>query len=130
MTTSRSDNKLALWKADALARVNELCNAKMATIKAGYPEEEVKTWDQQVREALLYQANPQAAVPLVAALATKRGVTKEEMVTKITTKATVFADLAGQIIGHRQVLCAAIEASTKRQALDAALATIETGWPV
>ncbi|MFZ5762823.1 MAG: hypothetical protein ACOY8P_07865 [Thermodesulfobacteriota bacterium] len=130
MTLYRADIKLQWAKNDLLTRVNELCNAKMANIKAGYPEEEVKTWDQQVREALLYQANSQASVPMVAALALKRGLTVADMAGKIMAKATAFADISGQIIGHRQVLENTLAGCTTRQQLDAAIATIESGWPV
>jgi len=128
VTLYRTDIKLQWAKSDLLARVNALCDAKMTTIKAGYPEEEVKTWDQQVREALLHQTDPAAAAPMVASLAAKRGLSKEEMASKIMVKAAAFADLAGQIIGHRQVVESAVEACTTRAALDTV--DIDTGWPI
>jgi hypothetical protein len=115
-------------KAALLVAVNALCDQKMATLKAGYPAEEVLTWAQQVREAALYQADPTAAGPMLDAMAAERGLGKDEMAARIMTKAALFAALAGQIIGRRQRLEDDIAGVTVETAASVA-ATITTGWP-
>lgn len=117
-------------QAALLKQANALCDGKMATIKAGYPEEEVKTWDQQVREAEAYQANALATVPMLEAMAIKRGLTKADLAGRVMTKATAFADTAGQIVGRRQRLEDDISAITTTADADAVAADLNNGWPV
>lgn len=114
--------------ADLLTQINTLCDQKMDVIKSGYPESEVSTWDQQVREALDLQADPLATVPLLGNLATARGLAREELANRVLAKATLFSAVAGQLIGRRQALEDVINTTTTLDELTAI--DITAGWPV
>lgn len=117
-------------QSNLVQQIEATCEKLMAAIKTSYPASEVSTWDQQVREALDYQADPLMTVPLIGNMATARGLTKDELVGRILLKATAFAGLAGQIIGRRQALEDAIMAATTLDALTLIEVEINTGWPV
>lgn len=95
---------LADFKADKNAEINAAFEFAIATIKSGYPADEVASWPKQEAEARAYQADALAVTPLLDALATTRGITKADLVTRIISKADLFANISGQLIGKRQKL--------------------------
>lgn len=80
------------------------CEKAIATIRAGYPENEVLSWSKQEAEARALVADSNAATPLLDALAGERGIAKAELAARVIAKADTFAALSGALIGQRQRL--------------------------
>ncbi len=121
---------IAEMQANLLSQVNSLCDQQMEVVKAGYPESEGKTWDQQLREAELYQANPSLATPLLSSMSSMRGLPVAEFASRIIANAATYATMAGLIVGRRQKLEDDIAAITTVAEAEAVTAIIATGWPV
>lgn len=86
------------------AEINADFEAAIQQITAGYPASETSSWGKQETEARAYVANNSAPTPLIDALASSRSVDKAELVTRIITKADLFAGISGTLIGRRQGL--------------------------
>ena len=99
------DERYALTNAREikLGEINRACEAALATLKAGYPEGEVQSWERQIAEAMALQADPEAATPLLDGIAAARGITRDDLVGCVLVKAELFAVASGQIIGRRQM---------------------------
>lgn len=65
---------------------------------------EMATWEEQKREALLYQSDNTAATPLIDILATGRGITREELVTKILTNVEAYKIKLANLLVEQQQL--------------------------
>lgn len=90
-------------KAAKLAELSTACSARMDAIKAGYPADEVQSWDKQESEARAYKSSGSvAATPLLSALSTARGVALSDLADRVIKNADAFAAAAGAIIGKRQ----------------------------
>lgn len=90
-------------KAAKLAELADACGARMAAIKAGYPQDEISTWDKQESEAREYKrTGGTAPTPLLSALSSARGVTLADLVDRVIAKADAFATISGATIGKRQ----------------------------
>lgn len=75
---------------------------EVAAIKAGYPADEILSWDQQVLEAKAYQADAGAATPLLDAMVSTRGGTKADLVTRILANDAAYRQAFGQALGRMQ----------------------------
>lgn len=129
-------------QAELLTQINNLCDQKMTSISSGYPESEVKTWPQQVKEAEAYTANSAAPVPMLEGLATQRSLTVAELASRVLVKATTYAGYAGLIVGRRQALEDALALTTINTpdgvldpaatilAVDTLANQILAGWPI
>jgi hypothetical protein len=93
---------LADVKSAKLAQLSSECSMRMDAIKAGYPAEEVQSWDKQESEARAYTVSSSAATPLLSALAAARGITLADLAARVIAKADQFAAASGAIIGKRQ----------------------------
>jgi hypothetical protein len=96
--------------AAKMVEINDACEKEIATISAGYPVSEVLSWSKQEAEARAYLADISTPTPLLDALSTARTLTKAEMAPRIVTKADVFAEISGALIGKRHRLEDQIEA--------------------
>jgi hypothetical protein len=114
-------------KASKLAAVNTECDRRMSLLVAGYPEREQQTFPKQEQEARAFTANASAATPMIDALVANRGIDKAELVTRIITKADLFAQYSGAVIGYRQKLEDQIAAAADKVALD--MIDPLAGWP-
>ena len=85
-------------KAEAARRLNLLA--------ADYTPEERATWEQQVREAEAYEANPSAPTPFLARRAAARGDTVADAAARVLQLGEAFADAAGIILGAQDALLA------------------------
>lgn len=106
-------------KTIKLAGLSAACSQRMDAIKAGYPAEEVQSWDKQESEARAYTANSSAATPLLSALATARGITLADLASRVIAKADQFAAASGAIIGKRQHYEDQVMAATDAATVDA-----------
>ena len=97
----------------------------LGALKAGYPDGEVVSWDQQVIEARAREVSPTAVTPLLSAIAAQRGIDVTTLAGRVLEKANAYAVASGSIIGARQRLEDAINAANTVEALSA----INTEWP-
>ncbi len=94
--------KLDAAKAIKLDEINIACNAAVAALAASYPEREVQSWPQQVKEAEAIATNPAAQTPLLSAIASARGLPVAELASRVLSKMTAYAAVSGSFIGRRQ----------------------------
>lgn len=98
-------------RAKRLAQVNEEANELLSQLDAAYPDREVLTWDQQVKEAEARQADAQASIPLLAALAQYRAIDVDLLAAKVLEKSMLYKVASGQIMGARQWVEQELEAA-------------------
>ena len=94
--------KLAAAKAVKLEEINASCNTAVAHLAADYPEREVQSWPQQVKEAESLAIDPAAPAPLLAAIAEARGLPVVALAERVLSKMTAYAGASGAMIGRRQ----------------------------
>lgn len=109
--------KLDAAKSAKHAEVNAACNTAISQLAAFYPEREVQSWPQQVKEAEALAISPIAPAPLLAAIATARGVPVTTLAALVLTKMTAYATVSGGLIGRRQVAENLITFATTPEAL-------------
>lgn len=96
------DAKLEAVKAAKRLEINDACNAAVASLAASYPEREIQSWPQQVKEAEALAADPQAAAPLLTAIAEARSLPVAELASRVLGKMNAYAGASGALIGRRQ----------------------------
>lgn len=91
-------------EADFAAVTNQL--------RAGYSPDEIASWDQQIREARAYQADPLAPVPLLQGILAERADLADigALVARVLEKADAFAARLGPAMGRKQARYLALEA--------------------
>ena len=89
-------------KAAKLTEINAECQKAVAALAADYPDSEVQSWPQQVKEATALSADPQADAPLLTAIATARGLPVAELASRVLGKMNAYAAASGALIGRRQ----------------------------
>jgi hypothetical protein len=89
-------------KNNKINEINATFEEEIAVIKTGYVEDEIKSWPQQIAEAQAYQADNTAVTPLLDAMVAQRGGTKDELVLRIATNATQYAQVFGAALGKKQ----------------------------
>jgi len=94
--------KLEAAKAAKLEEIKTACNTDVAALAAGYPESEVQSWTQQVKEAEALALNPAAPAPLLTAIAVARGLPVAELGARVLAKMAGYAAVSGALIGRRQ----------------------------
>lgn len=111
------------------ASVNAWAERQLAVLASEYPQGEVSSWAQQLREADAIQDNEQADAPLLHAIATARGIAISELANRVKKRATEYSQQSGQIIGQRQAWLDQLStvdtaANNARQQLDAIMANL------
>lgn len=96
------DAKLVSIKAAKRLEINDACNAAVASLAASYPEREIQSWPQQVKEAEALAADPQASAPLLTAIAEARSLPVVEFASRVLGKMNAYAAASGALIGRRQ----------------------------
>ena len=91
-------------KALKLAEINAACDSILKTAVKTYPDTEVMTFDQQVKEAEAYIADPSSPVSLLVSLASARGIELADLVERVMAKHQSYSLLSGAVIGQRQAL--------------------------
>lgn len=100
----------------------------MQTVREGYSESEIASWDKQEKEARAWQADNSAETPFLDVLAQARGIAKADLVAKVIAKADLATQYTAQQTGIRQALEDAIDAeAAKAEPSVAALRQIT--WP-
>lgn len=91
-------------KAAKLAEINGACDSILKAAVKSYPDTEVMTFDQQVREAQAWLADPASPVSLLASLASARSVGLADLARRVMVKHQSYSILSGAVIGQRQAL--------------------------
>ena len=99
-------------------QIHERAEAERTVIAPNYPQHEIDTWDQQLREATVFTADAQAVVPLLSAMAAARGWSVSQLAARVMQKAAEFAVAGGEVLGTQQAL---------EDSLDQVMADLATG---
>lgn len=98
-------NPWAYEKTNKLKEINDWFKAAVAQLTAGIPQEEKDSWATQVNEA-----NGIIPLQMLPVMAQARGITVEELIQRVKTKAGLFAQYYGAIQGKRDAVEDAIKA--------------------
>jgi len=99
--------------------INTACDAAVAKLAASYPEREIQSWPQQVKEAEALAGDADAPAPLLAAIADTRGLPVSELAERVLTKMAAYAQASGALIGLRQALEDALDDAETLEAIAA-----------
>lgn len=74
----------------------------MESIVMPYSDKERETWPTQLKEADLWLHDPESDIPLITSMATARGISVEELVSKIKENEAAYRVAIGTILGNQQ----------------------------
>ncbi len=94
------------------AEIDAASIAALDQVRSDYPDYEQLSWERQEREAR------DGGGPLIQAIADARGLTLEELISRIIAKADAYQAAAGVVIGRRQALRDQIDAIVADENLD------------
>lgn len=103
---------LADVKSLRTAEIVAAAEAALAALAESYPRLEVATWSQQIAEAQAISGDAAVETPMLSAISTSSGISKEELAASILAKATAYKSAAGAIVGKRLALTEAIAQAT------------------
>lgn len=103
--------QLATAKAERMAAAAQEADQMLAALAAGYPEREIASWPQQIKEAEALEAAPEASAPLLTMMATTRGISVTELASRVLNNSASYSAAAGQILGARHKLDDLLEAA-------------------
>lgn len=109
--------QLTRQKLERRRLVNHEFSAAMAALAELYPEQEVLSWPQQVKEAEAVQSGSEASSPLLDAIAQARGIVVTDLAARVLEKMAAYARASGALIGRRQCAEDRIEAAETVQAV-------------
>lgn len=112
-------------KAAKLAEINAGCDAILKQAVSGYPETEQQTFYKQDAESAAYLENPETETPFLTILAAARGISLEDMVTKVRVKTDAFSRLSAFICGQRQAMEDALDACASVEEVEALLVSYQ-----
>lgn len=100
MVLEASDEAILIQaKKEILERAIKEADCLLSMLEKDSSEREVKTWDQQAIESAQTGSNDQI---LIDAIATFRGISKEDLLQRIVFKSNYYKETAGAIIGAKQ----------------------------
>ncbi|MGE4194726.1 MAG: hypothetical protein AB7E51_15170 [Pseudodesulfovibrio sp.] len=105
----------ARYESSVITKQTEIttkANSYLAALGEEYGAMEMMTWDQQYSEALAYQADSAASVPLLTAIATARGEEVADLAASIIANRAEWVALSGNVVGQRLAYQDALEAAT------------------
>ena len=77
---------------------------KMKNLHVEASDLEVATWEEQKREALLFQSDNTASTPMLDILSDGRGISKSELVSKILTNVELYKQKLANLLVEQQLL--------------------------
>lgn len=106
-------------------------DAILAQVKANFTEAEIESWSKQEQGAKDIRAGAAGtdAALFVASIAARRGITAEELVTKILGNVASYGALSAAVIGEQQRLDDLIKAAEAAQDAEALAAVVWTFDP-
>ena len=109
-----------------LDAINAGYETVMAYVQAGYPLQEVLSWERQATQAREIQGNPEAEALFVRSLAATKGLAVPEMARRILTNAENWEPVAAMLTAQRQMLEEAVYAAMNVEEVEA----IKVGYSV
>lgn len=107
-----SDNlTLEQIKQRKVDEIGYAMSSRIAAIKSGYPQDEVLSWPEQKSEAVAYQQDNSVTTPLLSSMAEARGITLNDLVSRVLANAAAWSTLSGKLIGKRQAYESQIQAA-------------------
>ncbi len=91
-------------RIEKITEINKGYSAVMAYIQAGYPPEEILSWERQASQARELLANPEAEAIFVRVLASQKNISVNEMRDRILRNATNWEPIAALLTAQRQIL--------------------------
>ncbi|EPR43147.1 hypothetical protein dsx2_2507 [Desulfovibrio sp. X2] len=88
-------------RAAKQSEIRDQAEAILAPLKREYCETEIATWDQQAAQADALVADPDAAAPMVRAIASNRGMDPVELAQRIIANKAAWEVVSGTVIGQR-----------------------------
>ena len=116
-------------KAAKLVEINYACDAAMKEYVKDYPNLEIDTFDEQLKEANAYTADNSAATPVLTIISEKRGLTLSELVQRVLAKAEEFKVAAASAVGQRQALNDRLQLATTVEEVQAIEVNIVVDQP-
>ena len=120
-----SYDPLGAVKTVRIVAATAASDAILAPYGVEYGPYEMATWDQQYAEAVALMADPNAAVPLLDALATARGMAVAALAQRIIRNREVWSALTGSVVGQRLAIVDRINAATSVEEVAAVDVTIK-----
>ena len=114
-----AEAQLRAARIERLAAANAATDELLARLSVSYPDLEVASWPQQVKEAEALQADPAADAPLLDSLAAARGIEREDLAGRVLAKSAAYCAASGTIIGARQRIEDLLDAAQDADALAA-----------
>lgn len=108
-TVVEVEDASAIWgppQAATEAQIRAEGARRLRLIASAYTDEERETWATQVDEANALAADPEADVPLIAALAAADGVTVAQMAGFIMANKTAFTAASAAVLAVQRTLIA------------------------
>jgi len=87
---------------EKLKSANAQLSADAAAIKAGYTQDEIDSWPQQLAEAEAWSADSTAETVLIDSIIEVSGETKADLVANILTKSAQFKAAFGAALGAKR----------------------------
>ncbi len=81
--------------------INTTYTQRIKAIIGDIPQSEIDTWSKQEAQALVWQADNNAAVPFIQNLAIERNLKLSELVSRILEKVTIYEDLSSKALGQK-----------------------------
>lgn len=96
--------KMQVAKEAKILEIKKSCDTAVKKLAESYPDCEIQSWPQQVKEAEALSADPQFVAPLLTAIAEARGLSVTELASRVLSKMNAYAAASGTLIGHRQMI--------------------------
>ena len=111
LNTSNLKTKLDIEKAVKIKEIKQIAQNKIDELSAKYAPYEVASFADQRAEWKLYIADNNAKTPIVDAIANARGISRDDLFTKIGNNVTAIATAQGQQNALEDAIeaCATIE---------------------
>ena len=112
LTTDDIANTVKITQAIMRKILDEVYDKRFIALNAEVSTLESGSWTQQREEAAAYTADNTASCPLLSALATARGITLAEMVTKVNDAIASYNTKVQNLLSAKQTVEAEIKACT------------------
>ncbi|WP_051384373.1 hypothetical protein [Nitratidesulfovibrio termitidis] len=103
-TTVQRPPTLEEARLDKLGEINAGYESAVKYIQAGYPLEEVLTWERQAAQARELLADPDAPAGFVRGLAAAKGLDVDEMRDRILANAAAWEPISAMLTARRQIM--------------------------
>jgi len=110
LTDENKANTTKLMQAIMRKWLDEVYDKRLQSLNLSASELEKDSWAEQRAEAEAYNADNNASCPMLQSLATARGITLAEMVTKVLDAVSAYNDQVATLLAAKQVVETEIKA--------------------